>query len=150
VTEFAADRFAILVGQIKCHACAATTHVSCLLLPGLPEGEEDDRFYPEDPARLQYITSLNPEAMDAWQHRAPYIQFMESGTAGKRYLANACEHCNALQGDWFIGEPDAPFFPTTKAGLDALHCTWVDVPLRADAEASQSSWMDKLGDQTRT
>jgi hypothetical protein len=34
--------------------------------------------------------------------------------------------------------------------MPALHCTWVDVPLRADAEASQSSWMEKLDDQTRT
>jgi hypothetical protein len=129
---------------MECHACKVTTRVSCLIVPGLPNGQEDDRFYPEDPARLQYITALNSEAVDAWQQLAPYIQWMASQTAELSYLANACEHCNELQGDWFIGKPDAPFFPTTQAGIDALHCTWVDVLLRADAEVSQSSWMDKL------
>ena len=136
MSEFVSDRFAILTGQIKCQSCDATTRVSSLMLPGCLDGQEDDRYSPEDPARLTYITSLNPEAIAAWQHQAPYIKLMESGTARLSYLANACEHCNAMQGDWFIGEPDAPFFPTTQAGMDALHCTWVDLPLRADAARS--------------
>jgi hypothetical protein len=81
---------------------------------------------------------------------APWVQVMASATAGTSYLANACEHCHALQGDWYLSEPDAPFFPTTPAGLDALRAIWVDVPLRADAQASQSTWMDQLVDQTRS
>jgi len=141
VSEFKSERFAILTGQMACHACKATTRVSCLIVPS---GQEDDRFYPEDPARLQYIKSLNSEAVDVWRQHATYIQWMASQTAELSYLANACEYCNALQGDWFIGEPDAPFFPTTQAEIDALHCTWVEVPLRADAEVSQSSWMGKV------
>lgn len=144
MSEFTSERFAILTGQMECHACKAAMRVSCLMVPGLPDGREDDRFHPEEPARLQYIRSLNSEAVDAWQQHAPYIQWMASQTAELSYLANACERCNALQGDWFLGEPDAPFFPTTQAGINALRCIWVDVPLRADAEVSQSSWMDKL------
>jgi hypothetical protein len=139
------------MGEVPCHVCKTITRVSALLIPGDPAAsDEDDRMYPEDPAKLQYITSLNPEALAAWQVHAPWIRMIASATAGSTYLGNSCEHCQALQGDWYISEPDAPFFPTTKAGMDALRCIWVDVPLRADADASQSSWMDKLVDQIRT
>lgn len=144
MSEFESHRFAIVIGAMKCHACSRSTRVSCLMLPGLPEGEEDERFYPQDRVRLQYVSTLNPEAMAAWQEHAPYIQWVESKTAGSRYLGNVCEWCGALQGDWFIGKPGAPFFPETQDGIDALHCKWFDLPIHAVADASQSSWMDNL------
>ena len=144
MSEFSSARFAILTGKMQCHACMSPTEVSCLLIPGVSQGQEDDRFDPEDPARLQYITDINAEALTAWQELAPFMRWMTSHTANATYLANTCEHCNALQGDWFIGEPDAPFFPTCRAGINALNCKWVEVPLRAEAEASQSSWMNEI------
>jgi hypothetical protein len=144
VNEISSTRFAILTGQMHCHACRAPTRVSALLVPGLPDGEEDDRMDPKDAARLQYITLLNPEALAAWQAQAPWVRMMRSATAQTSYWANSCENCGVLQGDWYTAEPDAPFFPTSQVGIDALHCIWVDQPIRAVADASQSTWMVQL------
>jgi hypothetical protein len=39
------------------------------------------------------------------------VKFSYSKTVNARYWANTCEHCGALQGDFFLyNEPDGPFF----------------------------------------
>lgn len=67
-----------------------------------------------------------------------------AATAGQIYLGNACAHCGALQGDWFLRKPDAPFFPMTEEAADALAVAWHSVALQAVADCGYSSWIDGL------
>ena len=39
------------------------------------------------------------------------VRWAYSGAAMGDYWANVCEHCGAVQGDWYLYmEPDRPFF----------------------------------------
>ena len=58
-------------------------------------------------------------------------------------MGNVCE-CGALQGDHYLGEPGAAFFPLDDAGVEAIELEWVEAPIEAVAGLSMSSWMDSL------
>lgn len=140
-----AVRFAILEGEMSCHACGSVTKVSALMLPRLePDEEEDDRMWADEPVLLKYVTRLNPEAMAAWFSAAPWVKWTASRTSGTSYYANTCQKCQQLQGDWFTSEPGAPFFPTSSEDAKRLRIQWVETPIEAVANGSQSSWMTSL------
>ncbi len=43
--------------------------------------------------------------------RPPTVQFIHSSVVPDGYWGNVCEHCGAIQGDWYLFmEPDGPFF----------------------------------------
>jgi hypothetical protein len=49
------------------------------------------------------------------------VRLTFSKSIQESYWANVCEHCGAIQGDWFLfSEPDGPFFG------EPLEQDWVD------------------------
>lgn len=138
-----AARFAILTAWIDCHACGATTPVAGLLVPSFEDRDGGDWIACEDSALLRYIEALDAGSAQALLERAPWVRLANSKTAGMRYLASVCA-CGALQGDFYLTEPGAPFFPLDEAGIDAIVVDWVDAPLEAVAGPSMSSWTDTL------
>lgn len=47
--------------------------------------------------------------------RPPTVKWRFSKSVGHRYWANTCEHCDALQGDFYLSnEPDGPFFALSR------------------------------------
>ncbi len=54
-----------------------------------------------------------------------------SKTTESKYLANKCDHCNSLQGDFYLfGETDSPFFVYSMN--DAKKLTLHKIPLKFD------------------
>jgi len=137
------DRYAILTAPGRCHACGAPIAVSALLVPTYWERDDDEWMQVDDSGLLTYVEALDAESLALWSSRAPWIRHAFSKTAGFAYAANVCQ-CGALQGDWFLREPDAPFFPTTEAGLAPITVDWIEAPLEAEAQVSRSSWIDAL------
>jgi hypothetical protein len=68
---------------------------------------------------------------------------MASATAGFTYLANVCA-CGALQGDYYLTQPSAPFFPLDEAGMGLIGVEWIEMPIEAIADVSLSSWTDLI------
>ena len=138
-----ADRFAVLTAMTACHACRASISVSALLVSAHEEHDGQEWVASEDSALLTYVGGIDKQSHNQWQEHAPWMSATASATAGITYLANVCE-CGALQGDYFLTKPQAPFFPLDEAGLHAIDVRWVDAPIQAEATLCLSSWMDRL------
>lgn len=138
-----ADRFAILTARATCHACNTPMAVSALLVPAYVEWHDDGWISVDESALLTYVEAVDEATRSVWTTRAPQIVPAVSKTAGLTYLANVCA-CGALQGDWYLTEPDGPFFPLEDDGIAAINVDWVEAPITARAGASMSNWTDAL------
>lgn len=138
-----AERFAVLKATAKCHACHADTRVSALMVPAFQEFDGEEWRAQDDSALLIYVEGVDASSWKVWNDLAPWVRLAPSKTAGITYLANVCL-CGALQGDFYLIEPGAPFFPLDDAGLAAIEVEWVETPIEASADTSQSSWTDQL------
>ena len=139
-----ADRFAILTASAACHVCNARMAVSMLLVPAYLQRDDDGKWVAfDESALLTYVEAVDEATRLAWTARAPQILPAASKTAGLKYLANVCV-CGALQGDWYLTEPDGPFFPLGDAGVAAIEVDWLEAPIEARAGTSTSSWTDAL------
>lgn len=148
---YRASRFAVVQGEGTCWHCKATTPVAALLV-GSHESrwdEEDDWEIAEGPVLLTRLVQVNTEALKAYLKQAPWVRRMDSKTAQETYWGNTCTTCQSLQGDWYLTEPGAPFFPETTAEEQRLTLTWHQVPIEAEAGGSGSSWMDRLVERSQ-
>lgn len=132
---------------VKCWSCREVTPVAAVLL-SIHESrwdEEDEWQDAEGTTVLSYITVLNSEALTSLKAKAPWMQLMPSKRAQETYWANGCTGCGVLQGDWHLhSEPGGPFFPETEDQEAALTLEWYAVPIEAQANGGESSWMDRL------
>lgn len=114
----------ILALRHECWKCGETT--ACVA--GL---------YPQRPARTDYWARSVDETSRAWikplledagfARLAGAIKPRWSATAGVRYLSSGCEHCDALQGDFFLHEEASDL--VREDGMDALETLLVaEVP----------------------
>lgn len=143
---YRSSQFAVVRGETTCWNCQVVTPVAALLL-GPHEmrwDDEDDWAASPGPVMLMRVTQLNPEALDVYVERAPWIRRLNSKTVGTIYWGNACTTCETLQGDWYLTEPGAPFFPEGPKQEEALVLTWHEVPIELEADGSESSWIDRL------
>src|SRR5688572_8190722 len=114
-----ASAFALLIGQTSCWSCAATTRAGALWVPSYAYWHEPG-WEPEleaDPALLGFVEAASDAVMEHVARHAPWMAFVATKTAGLTYLANLCESCGAVQGDYHLREPDEVFFPQTPAEL---------------------------------
>jgi hypothetical protein len=141
-----ADYFGLLTGEAQCWSCKLQTPVAAILLDKhMTRFEEDEEWEVcHEPALLDRLAYLNPEALATYKALAPWVNFLPSQTAQETYWGNACTSCRVLQGDWYLHKPDAPFFPTTRSLEAALALTWHSAPLEASAGHVQASWLDRL------
>jgi hypothetical protein len=83
----------------------------------------------EDKPALELARRL---LLDAGQDRlATAIKQRFSRTASARYLSNGCLHCDAIQGDWPLGQAISDY---------ASGATLGDLPVLAVASVPQASW----------
>ena len=140
-----ATRFALMTGPHTCYKCGKNTRVSAI---GLADHEELDEegFEPaEDCVLFTQLGSLGTEATNAVTARAPWMRFDYSMTADVTYLANHCEHCDALIGAWYIAEPGEAFFPLSDEEANRLTVDWIEQRFETDDRGGmQSSWIDRL------
>ena len=146
-----AERFALLTGPHTCYKCGEATRVSAIGLAGFDEQDiEYGAAHVDDCVLLTQITRLNDAATQVIASRSPWMRFDHSHTADANYLANHCEHCDALIGAWFIKEPGEAFFPLTDAEVARLTVKWFDHAIEIDdLGGMQSSWIDDLLEPVR-
>ena len=141
-----ADRFALLNGEVACWKCKETTPVSAFFLDGYsePDDETGGRVVSSEQTVIHGVVGLNPDVSELIQQEAPWMRPGFSKTRDHAYLASHCQHCDALQGAWFMSEPGAPFFPQTSQEAARLTVRWFDTPIEIDGDPSWSSWTDWL------
>lgn len=93
VPNIRAKRFALLTGPHTCYKCGKPTRVSAIGLADHEELGEEGYESVEDCALFTQLGSLNAEAANQVETRAPWLRFGHSMTADATYLANHCEHC---------------------------------------------------------
>lgn len=138
-------KFYIITGNTPCWKCQQSTPVSAIVVDDYEEGDGEGEWYRvDDRALLNDITAIEPRNLAAIQGLAPWMRFGYSATADTVYLANHCTHCDALQGDYFLGKPGKVFFPTDKGELQSFKVVRIDQSLAIDASPSRSGWHDWL------
>jgi len=145
--SYRAKRFAVLTGNHSCYECNRDTRVSAVGLLGYQESDCESgelETFP-DSVLITRITALNGAAAKEVISHAPWMRYATSRTASHSYLANHCEHCNAMIGAWYVQEPGEPFFPATLADARKLSVAWIDQPFEGEGEGGVSAmWLDHL------
>jgi len=140
-----ASHFFLITGEVRCYSCHHPTPASSLLVDGFLEDDGDGDWVDyEERALLRYPERLDTAGLAAVSASAPCMQFGRSETANTEYLANHCQHCHALQGDWFLSEAGEIFFPTDSKEMQHFRIGRFDQPLVARAYSSLFSWLDDL------
>jgi hypothetical protein len=96
----------------------------------------DDWVWFEDKHALTFARGLLPGAGQA--HLAETIKPCFSRAASGTYLANGCEHCDSIQGDWPIGRM------ISEWGFAA---PLTELPILATATVARAVWHDVLARQ---
>jgi hypothetical protein len=105
--SFAVAPIDVVTAKTGCWKCKKETTVSCLTTADF----EEEWALVGHSVRLMNVAVLDKEILVALNQINPGIQSAHSGTAGMNYYANHCEHCGALQGDFYLHmEPSGPFF----------------------------------------
>lgn len=116
-----AKRFGVALNEASCWKCNARTNVACLVVAAyhqqLADDEDGEEWETMDyAADLSTVTYVSPAALKEVKAIAPWLEMAYSRTVGAKYLANVCQACNAMQGDFFQhSEPGGAFFPMDAA-----------------------------------
>lgn len=145
VPNIRAKRFALLTGPHSCYKCEKPTRVSAI---GIADHEElgEEGYEPvEDCVLFTQLRALSTDLASLVETRAPWLRFDYSMTADATYLANHCEHCDALIGAWYIAEPGEAFFPLSDEETERLSVEWIEHAFEIqEGGGTHSSWIDQL------
>lgn len=130
-----------------CWKCGSETVATAIWVPRLIDFDEECELEVADAAVLQYVEALNPAVEGVIAQAAPLLRVGESQTAGVKYWANHCSHCDALQGDHHVMGVDGPFFLQSRDELSSLMVRPGTTSLRAIAGYSESGWMSWIVSQ---
>lgn len=140
------DFLYIIEGHRKCHKCGKTTRVIAFGIENFYEfaalNDVGTKFaYNEGVIRIvPHLFPFPDKLLDYVSQKYNYHESY-SRTLKASYLANNCEHCDALQGDWFLfEEPDSPFFIFNEEDASAL--TLHKIPLVNDIALSSAISMN--------
>ncbi|HGM5443425.1 TPA: hypothetical protein ACKP0F_000139 [Stenotrophomonas maltophilia] len=139
--------FAVLTTEHQCWTCAAVVPVSALRVPNFVERFDDgEELSIPDPAVLRYVESLNLPAAQHITAAAPWLLMATTRGSGTRYLANRCQACGAIQGDFHLFGVDGPFGLVTleKQGIGHISVSYVDCAIEAVAGIAQATWIDQI------
>ena len=82
---------------------------------GYPSPAEIEWTKYDYPILFLEVDLLAAEVIDLFKKEYPFYRYTYSNTAKRKYWANTCVHCQALQGDNFnFSGFNAPFAPATK------------------------------------
>jgi hypothetical protein len=145
--DLIAPRFAVLIAEGRCWKCSEATSMAGIWVPSYTSldhehGEHDTEV---DAALLRYVTGLKFEVREQVVRIAPWLRYAHTDGAATTYLANHCEHCDVVQGDWFVFGVDGPFFPQTEEETSRVRFVPGQGSFHGCADPAVSSWMGKLG-----
>jgi len=144
-TQIIMDNFYIVVGKGECWKCHNTTNIIGLGIAHYftIDFDDDNEAYSNISEGIDNTIHISPIAqgfskkfMDKLSERFNFKKGY-SKTIGNSYFANHCQHCNSLQGNFFIfDEVDSPFFIDTKEAAEQL--LLYEVKLKYDIALSTS------------
>jgi len=109
------DHAYVVVAATPCWRCGSPTQVICVYCKS---GEIRGQTYRD--FTVSNVTALEPalrRQLAAW----PNFRIIARGPAAGQFFANHCDHCRALQDDYFLHcEPGGVFFAPTAAPPGAL------------------------------
>lgn len=122
------DAIYILEGRQKCFQCGKETRVIGFALENYFEFEDDSDHaegvnctYWNDVIRI--VGPIDPipvPILKYLQHKYNYKE-RYSSTTGESHINNCCEHCDVLQGDFYLfREVNSPFFIDSEEKVRAL------------------------------
>ncbi|MFY0805611.1 DUF5710 domain-containing protein [Peribacillus frigoritolerans] len=144
--DLKADYFYIAETTRQCWECKRKTKVFCFLLESycfidaeseFDESENWKSFWIEEdyPSFISEITWLNEKAQLAMLNHTERFRASKS-----EYIANHCDHCDALQGDFYLHEePGIAFCPVNEKEIKRIKLYKVDEPFEAAGCHSWSS-----------
>lgn len=139
--------FAVLTTEHQCWTCAAVVSVSALWVPNFVERFDDgEELSVEDAAVLRFVESINLPAAQHISAAAPWMLMATTKGSGTRYLANRCQACGAIHGDFHLFDVDGPFGLVTleKQGTEHINVRYVDCPIEVVAGIAQATWIDQI------
>lgn len=141
-----APGFAVLVSEGRCWKCAELTPMAAIWVPSYTEidHEENDHLVSQDAAVLHYVGGLTEKLQDQVQAVAPWLRYAHTEGAGTTYLANHCQRCETVQGDWFVFGVNGPFFPQTFDEMAKIRVVPGQGEFHGISSPSVSSWMDEI------
>jgi hypothetical protein len=141
----------LLSAPQRCYKCAGDTTVFSLAVPGGYEtlNEEDGTWIADTdgPVLLIYVMAMNPELEALVRAMTQGVRVDMSYPVDDRYWMNHCAHCDAKQGDHYLGKFGGPFFPSYEDEAMA-RIVRKDLPVSIAVEASTAGIhiLDKLID----
>lgn len=127
------DHFYIVVATQRCFKCGKITSVVSLATDSYVRiNDEQFELYEGD---IDFIKLHDIKSELLLQYLNEKYKFYKdySYTTKTRYLANHCDCCGVLQGNWFLySEPDSPFFMTSEEKAKALSIFKVNLPYDID------------------
>lgn len=131
--------FYIAESKRECWKCHQITRVFGFILPSgfealwVGDKPEDDVWdVYDEPTVLSYVTWLSEKPVNAMQSISKRYRVSFSKTTGSSYLANRCEHCDALQGDFeTIEEFDSSLSPASPESAKKILLRHYQQPFEA-------------------
>ena len=144
--DLTAPGFAVLISEGKCWKCAQLTPMAAIWVPSYTEidHEEGEHLVSEDAALLTYVGGLTVEVGRQVLAEAPWLRYAHTDGAGATYLANHCQQCETVQGDWFVFGVNGPFFPQTAEEVARIRVVPGKGEFLGSANTAVSSWMGEI------
>ncbi len=147
--------FFVALNKRTCWKCLELTDVIALASQNFYEfdyaNEEDENDLTKEWFKQDYFTFfstpkyIDREIIDLIQQKFPFYKYGYSKTINGKYWANHCQHCNALQGDFFNhSEPGGAFFPTTLEECQEI--TLIEVPSKFDLTINAGTGWSSIED----
>lgn len=141
----------IALNSSDCYKCANKTAVISLASNNFyylntDENEDEKWFRADGWSFFSMPVFIENELVGKINKLFPNYKIAYSKTAESSYWANHCEHCGALQGDFFLHlEPGGAFFPLEIEEYEQL--TFITVPSKFDIEIDADySWLSNSDD----
>ncbi len=98
----------IITSKRKCWKCKKSTQI--IALKFYRDSEVPNKEF-ENPIIMYGQKNLPQGILEVIQSKFPFYKSKYSHTIQSKYIANTCEYCSALQGDFYLHEePDGAFF----------------------------------------
>ena len=150
--KLSADRFLIAAAPGNCYWCKAENRFIQLILPPgsqVLDGRDDypvEGVIEDDFITLSWIVSIDAAALSKVNEVSPLWKMGESKTLQERVFMNHCAACGTHQGDFYLTEPDMPFWPMTEDEARLIHVHSIDCAIQVDAISPSGGLLFAIGD----
>ncbi|MEO7977662.1 DUF5710 domain-containing protein [Flavobacterium sp.] len=141
----------IALNSSDCYKCANKTAVISLASNnfyhlGTDENDSEKWFRADGLSFFSMAVFIENELAHKINRLFPNYKIAYSKTAESSYWANHCDHCGALQGDFFLhSEPGGAFFPLEIEEYEQL--TFITVPSKFDVGIDADySWLSNTNE----